>query len=348
MDALDLPALLVTGREHLFYLAGFTGSTGVLVVTASRRIFITDFRYVLQVGRESPDWELVKVEQTLRASVRDTLAGLGLPIIGFEPEQLTVAQYRQYGGDDLSLPYALAPAPNLVEELRLTKEAGEVEAIRAAARLTDDTYVHLLARVAPGVTEYELALEAEWFMRQHGAETAFDIIVAAGEHGAQPHAQPGSRPLAVGDLVVVDMGARLDHYCADLTRTFAVADAGEVAREIYHICLRAQLAGLHGIRAGMSGRDADAIVREAIEREGYGEYFGHGAGHGVGVEVHEAPRLSRSSEDMLPARSVVTVEPGIYLPEVGGVRIEDLCLVTEQGVEILSDAPKPADLPIYG
>jgi len=286
MDSLGLPALLITGREHLFYLAGFTGSTGVLVVTPSRRLFITDFRYFLQVGRESPDWELVKVEQTLHATVRETLAGLGLPAIGFEPEHLTVAQYRQYGGDDPSLPYKLAPAPNLVEELRLIKEAGELESIRAAARLTDEAYTHLLARVAPGVTEYELALEAEWFMRRHGAETAFEIIVAAGEHGALPHAQPGSRPLAAGDMVVVDMGARLNHYCADLTRTFAVVDAGAAAREIYRICLQAQLAGLRGIRAGQTGREADAIVREVTQWEGFCVYFGHGTWHGVGVEVH--------------------------------------------------------------
>jgi len=348
MDALGLPALLVTKREHLYYLAGFSGSTGVLVVTADRQLFLTDFRYVLQAGQEAPDWELVKVEQSLQATVRDVLGGLDLTPIGFEPEHLTVAQYRQYGGDDPALPYTLAPAPNLIEELRLVKEAGELALIREAARITDDAYAHLLTRVAPGVTEYELALEAEWFMRRHDAEAAFDIIVATGAHSALPHAQPGTRPLAVGDLVVVDMGARFRHYCADMTRTFAVGDASPIARAIYHLCLQAQLAGVHGVRAGLSGRDADAIVRAVIAQGGYGDYFGHGTGHGVGLEVHEAPRLSRTAEEMLPAGSVVTVEPGIYLPEVGGVRIEDLCLVTEQGVAILSGTPKPPDLPVYG
>jgi len=348
MDALGLPALLVTRQEHLYYLAGFTGSTGVLVITADRQSFLTDFRYVLQAGQEAPDWELVKVEQTLHATVREVLSGLQASPVGFEPEHLTVAQFRQYGGDDPSVPYVLTPAPNLIEGLRLVKDAGELAAIREATHITDAAYAHLLTHVAPGVTEYELALEAEGFMRRQGAETAFDIIVATGARGALPHAQPGPRPLEVGDLVVVDMGARYHQYCSDMTRTFAVRDAGPTAREMYRICLEAQLAGVHGIRAGQTGREADALVRDIIEREGYGEYFGHGTGHGVGLEVHEAPRLSRTAEDTLPAGCVVTVEPGIYLPEVGGVRIEDLCLVTEAGLEMLTGTPKPPELPIIG
>lgn len=348
MDALALPALLVTKREHLYYLAGFTGSTGILIITADRQLFLTDFRYVLQAGEEAPDWELVQVERTPAETVRETLRGLGVSTVGFEPEHLTMALYEAYGGKDASLPYVLTPAPNLVEELRLVKDAGEMDAIRAAARITDDAYAHLLARVQPGVTEYDLAMEAEWYMRRQGAEAAFDIIVAAGPRGALPHAQPGPRPLAPGDLVVVDMGARFRHYCADMTRTFAVGAADDTARAIYRACLRAQLAGVAGIRAGLTGREADAIVRDVITADGYGDYFGHGTGHGVGLEVHEAPRLSRMAEGVLPVGSVVTVEPGIYLPEIGGVRIEDLCLVTETGVEILTGTPKPADLPVCG
>jgi len=348
MDALALPALLVTKREHLYYLAGFTGSTGILIVTADRQLFLTDFRYVLQAGQEAPDWELVKVEGTPAATVQETLRALGVSTVGFEPDDLTVALYKAYGGQDASLPYTLTPAPNLVEELRLVKDAEEIAAIRAATRITDDAYAHLLTHVAPGVTEYELALEAEWFMRRQGAEAAFDIIVAAGEHGALPHAQPGPRPLEVGDMVVVDMGARHKHYCSDMTRTFAVAEAGPTAHTIYRVCLEAQLAGINGTRAGLTGREADARVRDVIAREGYGEFFGHGTGHGVGLEVHEAPRLSRMAEGVLPAGSVVTVEPGIYLPNVAGVRIEDLCLVTDTGVEILTGTSKPAELPVYG
>jgi Xaa-Pro aminopeptidase len=344
----DLPGLLVSKRENRLYLSGFTGSAGVLVITGDRQILITDFRYVLQVGREAPDWELVQVERTVPETVREVLRKLGLPRVGIESEHLTVAQYQQFGGDDPAEPYRLVPAPSLVEQLRLVKDAGEIESIRAATRITDAAYAHLLTRVAPGVTEFELALEAEWYMRRQGAEAAFDIIVGAGENGALPHAQPGDRPLQAGDLVVVDMGARYRHYCADMTRTFAVSEATPVTSTIYRICLDAQLAGVNGIRAGMSGREADAMVRTVIERAGYGEYFGHGTGHGVGVEVHEAPRLSKTAEDPLPAGSIITVEPGIYLPEVGGVRIEDLCLTTETGVEILTGTPKPAELPIYG
>ncbi|MHB0939168.1 MAG: M24 family metallopeptidase [Armatimonadota bacterium] len=348
MEALALPALLVTKREHLYYLAGFTGSTGVLIITAGKQLFLTDFRYVLQVGQEAPDWELVKVERSQAETVRETLSGLGVSSVGFEPDDLTVSLYEAYGGKDAALPYTLTPAPNPVEELRLVKDAEEIDAIRAATRITDDAYAHLLTHVKPGVTESELALEAEWYMRRHGAESAFDIIVAAGPRGALPHAQPGERPLAVGDMVVVDMGARYRHYCSDMTRTFAVGSADDTARTIYHLCLQAQLAGVHGTRAGLTGREADAIVRDVITAEGYGDCFGHGTGHGVGLEVHEAPRLSRTGDAPLPAGCVVTIEPGIYLPEVAGVRIEDLCLVTETGVEILTGTPKPAELPIYG
>jgi len=354
MTELGLPAMLVTKFEHVLYLSGFCGSgptelEAVLIITPDRQLLITDFRYVLQAEAEAPGWELVQVEERLTTTVRQVLRDLGLPAIGFEPEALSVAVYQQLGGEEADLPYRLVPAPGLIEALRLVKDPDELALIRQAVQLTDLAYQRIVSIAKPGVTERDLALEAEWVMRQHGAEgVAFDIIVAAGEHSALPHAKTGPRPLQPGDLVVVDMGARYAHYCADMTRTFAVVEANAKAREIYRLCYEAQTTGTRQIRAGMTGREADQIVRDVIARGGYGDYFGHGTGHGVGLEIHEAPRVSRFYAGELPVGTLITIEPGIYCPGIGGVRIEDLCLLTAAGVEILTRAEKPAELPIYG
>lgn len=342
-----LPALLVTGPDNIYYLAGFSGSAGALLITDTRRFLVSDFRYVQQAAEETPEWEFILAEGPIEASLASLFTDLQLAEVGFEAGHVTCAAYQALAGEQR--PYALRATGDIVERVRIVKDSDEIARIREAVRITDEAYAHLTGLVRPGVTERELALEAEWFMRRHGAEAvAFPIIVAAGAHGALPHAQPGDRAVQPGDLVVVDMGARFAHYCADMTRTFAVAEATPIARDIYRICAEAQRAGVEGISAGISGREADRIVRDVIVAAGYGEQFGHGTGHGVGVEIHEAPRLSRLGEGTLPTGAVVTVEPGIYLPGVGGVRIEDLVIVREQGIEILTAAPKPMELPVFG
>lgn len=343
-------ALLVTKREHVLYLSGFSGHAGdaALIVLDDALLLVSDFRYILQAAQEAPEWTFVRSEHNLIATMHQTLCDLHVAMVGFEPDDLVVAQYDQLATACAGA-YTLRPAPRLIEDLRLVKDHEELACIREAVRITDAAFQHLLGFVRPGVTEHELALEAEWYMRRHGADgVAFDIIVATGEHSALPHAQPGPRTLQPGDLVVVDMGARYAHYCADMTRTVAVAEATAVAQEIYRVCLRAQLAGVARIRPGMTGQDADQIVRDIIAQAGYEDYFGHGTGHGVGLEIHEAPRLGRSGSDPLLVGSTVTIEPGIYLPDVGGVRIEDLVALVENGVEVLTNAPKPAELPVYG
>jgi len=347
LQATDLPGLVVNNPDNIYYLSGFTGSAGMLLVTASAQLLISDFRYTLQAAAEAPEWTFVLARESVIAMVCQVMADDGLHHVGFEPDAVTVTQFDALTADDADHSLTFVPAPNIVETLRLVKDAEEVARIRAAVRVTDAAYAHLLTLVRPGVTELELALAAEWYMRTHGASAvAFEIIIAAGPHSALPHAQPRPVALQPGDLVVVDMGARCQGYCADMTRTFAVEYAGATAREIYRICREAQLAGLAQIHAGMSGRDADAVVRQVITDAGYGEAFGHGTGHGVGIAVHDAPRLSRYTEDVLPTGAAVTVEPGIYLADVGGVRIEDLVLVTDTGVEILTATPKPEELPI--
>jgi Xaa-Pro aminopeptidase len=340
----DLPALLVSHPANIYYLSGFTGSSGVLLVTADEIALISDFRYTLQAAAEAPAWRFVQSLHPPLVAAREELVSLGVPRVGFDDADVSVQHYHTLADD---APYALEPARGLVETLRLHKDADELARIREAVAITDGAYAHVCALARPGVTERTLALEAEWYMRTHGAQAAaFDIIIAAGAHAALPHAQPRDVALAPGDLVVVDMGARTRHYCADMTRTFAVAHATDTAREIYRACLAAQLAGLTRIHAGMTGREADAVVRDTIADAGYGDYFGHGTGHGVGVQVHEAPRLSRTSEDTLLPGMAITVEPGIYLPDMGGVRIEDLVVLTDTGLEVLTGAPKPAELPV--
>lgn len=344
-----LQALMITKPENIYYLSGFSGSSGALVITEDQQYLVSDFRYVSQAAAESPDWTFFLVRSSIVEAIRDLLCELGVRTVGFEPEHLTVALFHQLANSDSPLPYQLLPTEQIVESLRMIKEPEEIERIREAVRITDDTLAHVQTIMTPGVTERELAMEAEWQMRQRGADgAAFSIIVASGAHSALPHAQPGERKLAPGDLVVIDMGARYQHYCADMTRTFAIGHASDTAREIYQVCLEAQLAGVADITAGMSGCEADRIVRDVIEAAGYGEYFGHGTGHGVGLEIHEAPRLSRIAEQPLPVGAAVTIEPGIYLPDIGGVRIEDLALVTDTGMHVLTGAPKPTALPIIG
>ncbi|HEX2949708.1 MAG TPA: aminopeptidase P family protein [Armatimonadota bacterium] len=341
--------LLVTKWEHVLYLSGFSGSSGALIVSADHAFLVSDFRYVLQADQEAPDWTFIQAEHSLFMTIAETLASLTPTAVAFEPDSLSVTHYQQLVDESRKASYTLQAAPGLIESLRLTKEPEELACIREAVRITDEAYHHLTRLAKPGVTEEDLALEAEWYMRRHGAEgVAFSLIVAAGEHSALPHAQPGPRALQPGDLVVVDMGARYAHYCADMTRTFAVAETTPIAREIYHICALAQRAGVQNIKPGMSGHQADTIVRDIIERAEYGEYFGHGTGHGVGLEIHESPRISRHTDAILPTGAVVTVEPGIYLPDVGGVRIEDLTVLTDGGLEILTQAAKPEELPVFG
>lgn len=342
-----LDALLVTGAADIYYLCGFSGSAGALVVTADQCLLASDFRYLLQAGQEAPDWPFLRVDGPLLPALAGWLADAGAATVGYQADQLTVAQFRQLGEAAPSLDWQ--PEPGLLTAMRLVKDAAELDAIRAAVRVTDGAYADLVARVRVGVTERELALGAEWYMRTHGAEAAaFDIIVAAGARSALPHAQPGDRPLQPGDLVVVDMGARVAHYCADMTRTFAVAEAQPKAAEIYRVTWEAQMAGVRGIRAGMTGGAADALTRDVIAAASYGDYFGHGTGHGVGIDIHEEPRLRKGSETVMPAGAAVTIEPGIYLPDYGGVRIEDLVVLTDTGAEVLTAAEKPADLPVYG
>jgi len=331
-DSLD--ACLIFSDINRNYLSGFTGSSGAVLLLKSRTLFLTDSRYTLQAKRQVKGAEVVIHPRTLLAGVVDELARSGARRVGFEASQVTVTQHQWLCGRLPKL--AWIPLGSVVESLRLVKDAGEKEALRAAARVADRTFHHILKFIRPGVSENALAAEMEHFMRLQGAEgPSFETIVASGWRSALPHGIASTKLLEKGDLVVFDFGCRMDQYCSDMTRTVSVGKPSAFQRKIYGIVQRAQAAGLRAIQPGQPSGAVDRAARSVISKAGYGRQFGHSTGHGVGREVHEDPRVGVQSPERLRPGMAVTVEPGIYLEGRFGVRIEDLALVTGQGHENL-------------
>ncbi len=352
LGARELDALLVVSLVDLRYLTGFTGSHGLALISSQRgdppaiadHWFLSDFRYDTQ-SAEQVDASLRReiVADDLLAALARILAAEGRGgRLGFDEQSLTVAQHarlRELLGDA----WELVASGDGVRRLRAVKDAGEIERIRAASRLADDALKTVLETGLVGRSEREVAIELERRMRLLGADSpSFPSIVAAGAHAALPHAEPRAVKIAPDTLVTIDWGALHEGYCSDCTRTYATGEGvGERAREVYALVLAAQQAGLAAVAAGPSGREVDAVARAVIEAAGEGEHFGHGLGHGVGLEVHEGPRLSRHApEEPLRAGNVVTIEPGVYLPGLLGVRIEDLVVVGQDGHEVLTGLPK--------
>lgn len=341
LDDKDLDALLVAQADNRYYLSGFTGSAGVLVIGRERAILATDFRYVEQAGAEAKGFDIRKIDSRFGQLLPQLIVELGARRVGFEAHAVTYSEFQAWG--EVAKDWELVPVERPVEGLRTVKDAQEVEKIAQAARLTDAAFEHILGFIRPGLSEKEVAWELERYLRTHGADgAAFDIIVASGPHGALPHAHPTERKIAAGEPIVLDLGARFDHYCSDLTRTICLGQPDETLRSLYALVLRAQTRALEGIRSGMRAQEADALARRVIEEAGHGPAFGHSLGHGVGLAVHEGPLLSWNSEEILAPGMVATVEPGVYMPGWGGVRIEDLVLVEEGGIRVLSQAPKDA------
>ena len=325
--------LLVTNLVNISYLTGFESSNAALLVGPKGPVrLFTDGRYIDAAGEIAG----VHAELTKRALVLD-LAERLKGRIGFEADALPFSQHAVLGSAGLEL----VPTTGLVEGLRVVKDADEIEKLRRVALVADRAFEALTAETWVGHSERELAWRMRQLLHAHGTdELAFETAIAAGPNGAKPHAEPGDRTIEANTLVVADWGARLDGYCSDCTRTLSTGEPPRELERIYRVCLEAQLAAVAGIRPGMTGAEADALARAVIEEAGYGARFGHGLGHGVGMAVHEAPRLSTESTDVLEPGNVVTIEPGIYLPGLGGVRIEDLAVVTAAGVELLSAFPK--------
>jgi Xaa-Pro aminopeptidase len=325
-------SLLVTAPVNVAYLTGFESTNAALLVERGRVRLYTDFRYA-EAARAVEGVELVETARDLYASLGALLEGR----VGFEATHVTYAAWEKLGGGGAEL----VPRTDAVEELRAVKSRDEIERIGRAAEIATRALERFLEQQWQGRTERELANELERLMREEGADdVAFPSIVAAGLNGALPHAHPGGRTIEEGMLVTIDWGAKVDGYCSDCTRTFAVGDVDEELRRIYQTCLTTQSESLWAVQAGASGRAVDEVAREHIAAAGYGDAFGHGLGHGVGLEVHEGPVLRPESEDTLVSGNVVTVEPGIYVPGTGGVRIEDLVVVTDGEPEVLTRFPK--------
>jgi Xaa-Pro aminopeptidase len=343
-----LDALLVTNLVNVRWLTGFTGSNGLaLVGPASQRLFLTDFRYLTQSAEQLDDGFRREIAPEILPAATAFVGGDGATVkLGFDDTAMSVKEHGQLQAR-LAEGVELVPAGGLLEDLRAVKDDGELDRIRAAARLADAALTEVLGRGLVGRTERDVALDLEMTMRKAGAEAAsFAPIVAAAGHSALPHAEPRNVAIPAGTLVTIDWGAQLDGYASDCTRTFATGELDPRDREIYELVLRAQEASLAAVRAGASGREVDAVARDIITAAGHGEHFGHGLGHGVGAEVHEGPRLSQRSESTLEAGQVVTVEPGVYVPGAIGVRIEDLAVVTADAPEVLTHLPK--DLQVVG
>lgn len=336
----NLDAFLVASSPNRAYLSGFTGTSGVLVVTETESLLLTDFRYTEQARAQAPEYSVVTVGNDSLETLAATIKHLAPARTGFESRTVTVALLEQwkerFGGAT-----ALVPTDGVIEELRLVKDEEELALLRRAARLADLGFEFLTDFLRPGRTEREVALELEFFLRRLGADGAgFDFIVASGPRGALPHGVASDRTINAGELVTVDYGCFFQGYTSDLTRTVAVGRVPERWREIYELVRQAQEIGVAAVRPGRSGAEVDGEARAIIAQAGYGAAFGHGLGHGVGREIHEEPRLRETSTSLLRPGMVVTVEPGIYLPGEGGVRIEDMVLVTTEGGERLTTAPR--------
>ena len=344
----NVDALLVTNAYNRRYASGFSGSNGWLLITTDDSTppkLATDFRYLEQAAQESSEFEIVN----MNGGIEKCWAGLAKPLgrgrLGFESHDLTVAAHKQLRDINAKLPAsqrpALAQTDQIVEHVRGQKDEAEVVLLRKAAQLTDDAFDHVRRTMQPGWTERQVSWQIEQYARSNGADgMAFESIVAAGPWGARPHARPRDESISEGEPIVIDMGARYNGYCADMTRTFVLGDCDDTFPGIYEIVLAAHETAAQMVEPGMSGKDADQLARQVIIDAGYGDQFGHGLGHGVGLQIHEKPYLGITSKDKLEAGMVITVEPGIYLPDWGGVRIEDMGLLDEDGFHSFTGAPK--------
>ncbi|MDO9391488.1 MAG: Xaa-Pro peptidase family protein [bacterium] len=331
--------IIITNLINIRYLAGYTGSSGLLWISQKESVFFTDFRYQEQVKREVKGARCIIIKKGLWEELFLNPDFKKARKVGFEKNDLKYYQYELLQKELKAK--KLLPLSGLTEELRKVKVPDEIKNIARAAAIADKSFSRIVRGIRPGMTELEIAFKLESIMKTLGASApSFDTIVGSGPNSALPHAQPSDRKIRKGDFIVFDFGAVYRGYHSDMTRTVCVGEPSPKHLKVYDTVLRSQLAGLKAVRAGVKGREADAAARAVINAAGYAKYFGHGLGHGVGLEVHEAPGVGSKSENLLPVNSVVTVEPGVYLPGWGGVRIEDLVVVTATGCRILSNSPK--------
>ncbi|MBN9502593.1 MAG: hypothetical protein BGO01_17665 [Armatimonadetes bacterium 55-13] len=340
MAEAGIPALIVSDLGSVNWLTGFTGTFGIAVVSGDAAQFITDSRYAIQAGEQVKDmphsWfqSPVNGDEYLAQKIKE----MGIQRIGFEGASVTYANFERWR--DKLAGIELYGAPDLVSDLRMVKNESEIDRVRAACGIADACFEHVQRLIQPGVTEYDINLDIEFFIRRQGAEIAFPPIVVSGERSARPHGKASEKKLEVGDFLTMDFGAKVEGYCSDITRTVVVGEATDRHREIYNQVLKAEVECINAIKPGVRAADVDTLARTILDEKGLAQYFGHGLGHGLGALVHDAGRMNKTSQNVFEPGQIWTVEPGVYIPGFGGVRIEDDVLVTENGVEILTKSPK--------
>ncbi len=343
LEEKGLEAILIMQPENRRYLSDFTGSEGWLIITRDNALIAVDFRYVEQAKRETVDWEVIRIKGKVTDWLPEIISTLNLNKVGFEADCLSVSLYHHLLEvvKEKQLSFQLLATSGIVESLRAAKEPRELELILKAVNLADKAVEYASTIIRPAITEKELAWEIEKFLRNEGSGSVpFDLIVASGPNSALPHARPSEREIALGEPVLIDIGARVDGYCSDLSRIFYLGKPDKQFTTIYDTVLGAQLTALATIEAGMRGDTADNLARAVIQEAGYEKAFGHGLGHGIGLAAHELPRLAPDSTDVLTDGAVFTIEPGIYIQGWGGVRIEDVIVLEKNKSRVLSKAPK--------
>ncbi|MEK4090586.1 MULTISPECIES: M24 family metallopeptidase [unclassified Viridibacillus] len=339
LEEQGLESLIVTNDQNRRYLTGFTGSAGTVLVTKNKAFLFVDFRYVQQAQNQTMDFTVKEIDRAvLYEVISNILQEENVSRVGFEEKNITYYLHSLFAKN---IQAELVPISGAVEKLRMIKLPEEIEKIKIAASISDAAFTHILDYIKPGISEIDIANELEFYMRKKGAtSSAFDMIVASGYRSALPHGVASNKLIEEGDIITLDFGACYDGYRSDMTRTIAIGQPTEEMIEIYNIVHGALENALAHMKVGITGKEADALTRQYIEEKGFGKQYGHGSGHGIGLDIHEDIFMSPVSEEVLQEGMVLTVEPGIYLPNVGGVRIEDDVLIKKDGIEILTSSPK--------
>ena len=339
LKEVNLDAILITKKENYIYISGFTGTFAYLLVTQNDAVLLTDFRYTSQAKKQAKFFEIIEYQGKLLESLNSIIASKGVKSLGFEQNVIT---YKKYLDMKKNLKVSeLKPVDGMIEDIRVKKDSNEIETIKKAVEIADNAFSHILNYIKPGVREYEIAIEIEHYMKRQGAKgSSFETIVASGHRSSLPHGTATDKKIENNEVITIDFGAIYDNYCSDITRTIFVGQPNEKFLKIYNIVLEAQKTALMGAKKGLLGSEIDSIARDIIDKNGYGENFGHGLGHGVGLEVHEMPSLSKRGNMKMENGMVVTIEPGIYINELGGVRIEDTVVINDDTPIVLTQSSK--------
>lgn len=339
MMNLGLGGVLITKRENCIYFSGFNGSNGYLLITPERRVLITDSRYLIQAENQTEGFEIIEYKDSLIETLKMQVNSCNFKVLGFENEYMSCASYNKYSQSLIGVEFI--GLGMVIDELRTIKDEIEIKKIQRAVSLGDKAFEHVLGYIKEGVREIEIAAEIEYFLKKNGAtSTSFETIVASGKRGALPHGVASEKKLKKGEAITLDFGAVLDDYCSDMTRTVFLGKPEVKVEEVYKIVKKAQAEASLALFKGMTAKEVDSIARDIISATKYKDYFSHGLGHGVGLEVHEAPTISNKKDTILENGMVVTIEPGIYVPELGGVRIEDMVVVNDKTPNVLTSSTK--------